>query len=55
MGIIGFYMVLDPFPIKTHIFQLKNEFWGFHSVERVGGIHGGEVKCQIDRLYQQIC
>ena len=55
MGIIGFYMVLDPFPIKTIIFQLKNRFWGFHWVERVGGIHGGGVKCQIDRLYPQIC
>ena len=48
-------MVLDPFPIKTHIFQLKNRFWWFHWVERVGGINVGGVKCQIDRLYQQIC
>ena len=48
-------MVLDPFPIKTHIFQLKNRFWGFHWVGMVSGIHGGEVKCQIDRLYPQIC
>ena len=55
MGILGFYMVLDPFPIKTIIFQLKNRFWGFHWVERVGGIQGGGVKCQIDPLYHQIC
>ena len=48
MGILGFYMVLDPFSITKLIFQLKMGFGGSHWVDMVSGINVGGVKAQID-------